>query len=127
MPTGLSAFAANGMLNGFRASAFSVAAVYIKLHTGDPGSAFTANAATETTRKLASFAAASGGSITSNSALTWTAIAGSQTATHFVAYDDLTAGNALFSGVISPSVAYNAGDTVTCASGSLSANVTLAS
>lgn len=99
---------------------------FIKLHTGAPGAAGTANAATETTRKQCSFAAASAGAIASNGALTWTTIAGSQDATHFSAWDHVSAGTFLFSGTITAN-AYTAGDTYTVASGALTATITIAS
>jgi len=119
MATGLSAFQANAFLD-------SLSGVYIKLHIGDPGANGTANAATETTRKLASFASASSGSIATDAALTWTNIAGSEDATHFTAWDNATTGNFLFSGLITGNP-YTAGDTLTIASGSLTASLTLAS
>lgn len=99
---------------------------WIKLHTGAPGSAATANAATETTRKQATFAAASGGSVASNGALSWTNIAGSQDATDFSAWTASSAGTFGFSGVITAN-AYTAGDTYSVASGGLTASFTLAS
>lgn len=103
----------------FNNTAFgAVAAVYIKLHTGDPGDAGANNAATETTRKSVSFAAASGGSIASDAQIQWTNIAGSQDATHFSLWDDVSAGNCLFTGTITAN-AYTAGDTFTIASGDL--------
>jgi uncharacterized membrane protein YgdD (TMEM256/DUF423 family) len=105
---------------------FAVAAVYVKLHVGDPGANGTANAATETTRKEASFSAASSGALASDSALTWTNIADSQDATHFTAWDNVSAGNFLFSGTITAN-AYTAGDTFTISSGSLNVSLTLAS
>jgi hypothetical protein len=127
MATGLSAYTANKLLDALgNATAFSVADVYIKLHVGDPGANGTSNAATETTRKVVTFAAPSTGSIASDSAASWTNIAGSQDATHFTAWDNLTAGNFLFSGTIT-SNPYTAGDTVTIASGSLTASLTIAS
>jgi hypothetical protein len=127
MATGLSAYTANKFLDALgNATAFSVADVYIKLHVGDPGANGTTNPATETTRKVVTFAAAANGSIASDSAATWTNIAGSQDATHFTAWDNLTAGNFLFSGTIT-SNPYTAGDTVTIASGSLTASLTVAS
>ena len=127
MATGLSAYTANKFLDALgNATAFSVADVYIKLHVGDPGANGTSNAATETTRKVVTFAAASTGSIASDSAASWTNIAGSQDATHFTAWDNLTAGNFLFSGTIT-SNPYTAGDTVTIASGALTASLTIAS
>ena len=127
MATGISDYLANQWLDALgNNDTFAVAAVYVKLHVGDPGAAGTSNPATETTRKEASFSAASSGTLTSDSALTWTNIAGSQDATHFTAWDNLSAGNFLFSGTITAN-AYTAGDTFTIASGSLTVSLTIAS
>lgn len=127
MATGISSYLADQWLDALgNNDTFAVAAVYVKLHVGDPGAAGTANAATETTRKEASFSAASSGTLTSDSALTWTNIAGSQDATHFTAWDNISTGNFLFSGTITAN-AYTAGDTFTIASGSLTVSLTLAS
>jgi len=127
MATGLSAYLANSFLNSLgNATAYSVAQPYIKLHVGDPGVNGTTNAAVETTRKSVSFAAANAGAIASDADITWTNIAGSEDATHFTAWDNLTAGNFLFSGTITGNP-YTAGDTYTIASGSLTASLTVAS
>lgn len=127
MATGLSSYLANSFLDALgNATSFSVTTVYIKLHTGDPGANGTANAATETTRKSASFSAASAGALASDADITWTNIAGSQDATFFTAWDNASAGNFLFSGTISGN-AYTAGDTYVIPSGSLTASLTLAS
>ena len=127
MATGISAYLANQWLDALgNNDTFAVTNVYVKLHVGDPGAAATANAATETTRKEASFSAASSGALTSDAALTWTNISGSQDATHFSAWDNLTAGNFLFSGTITAN-AYTAGDTFTIASTSLTVSLTVAS
>jgi len=127
MAHGLSAYLCNSFLDALgNATAYSVAVPYIKLHTGDPGAAGTANPATETTRKSISFGAASAGAITSDADISWTNISGSQDATHFSAWDSLTAGNFLFSGTITGN-AYTAGDTYTITSGNLSASLTVAS
>ena len=127
MATGVSSYLANAWLDAVgNATSFSVATVYVKLHVGDPGANGTSNAATETTRKAASFAAASSGSIASDAAITWTNIAGSQDATHFTAWDNISAGNFLFSGTITAN-AYTAGDTFTISSGALTVSLTLAS
>ena len=127
MATGLSSYLANKFLDAVgNATAYSVANVYVKLHTGDPGANGTANAATETTRKEVTFAAASGGAIASDAAVTWTNIAGSEDASYFTAWDNASAGNFLFSGTITGN-AYTAGDTYTIPSGSLTASLTLAS
>ena len=127
MATGLSAYLANKFLDAVgNATAYSAANVYVKLHVGDPGANGTANAATETTRKEVTFASATAGSIASDAAVTWTNIAGSQDATFFTAWDNVSAGNFLFSGSITGN-AYIAGDTYTIPSGSLTASLTVAS
>jgi hypothetical protein len=127
MATGLSAYLANSFLNALgNATAYSVATPYIKLHVGDPGVNGTTSPAVETTRKSVSFAAAANGAIASDADITWTNIAGSEDATHFTAWDNLTAGNFLFSGTITGNP-YTAGDTYTIASGSLTASLIVAS
>ena len=127
MATGISSYLANAWLNALgNATAFSVTTPYIKLHVGDPGSAGTSNAATETTRKSVSFAAASNGALASDADVSWTNIAGSQDATHFTAWDNETAGNFLFSGTITGN-AYTAGDTYTISSAGLTVSLTVAS
>ena len=127
MATGVSSYLANAWLDAVgNNTSFAVTTVYVKLHVGDPGANGTSNAATETTRKAASFAAASTGSIASDAAITWTNIAGSQDATHFTAWDNVSAGNFLFSGTITAN-AYTAGDTFTISSGALTVSLTLAS
>jgi hypothetical protein len=127
MATGLSSYLANAFLDSVgNNTSFAVGAVYVKLHTGDPGANGTGNPATETTRKAASFAAASSGSLASDVDITWTNIAGSQDATFFTAWDSATTGNFLFSGTINGN-AYTAGDTYVIPSGSLTVSLTLAS
>jgi hypothetical protein len=85
--------------------------VYVKLHTGDPGEAATSNAASETTRKAASWAAASSGSIATDATLEWTNVAATETYTHWSLWDASTSGNALWTGALSSSAAVTAGDT----------------
>jgi hypothetical protein len=127
MATGISAYLANAWLDALgNATSFSVTTAYVKLHVGDPGAAGTSNAATETTRKSVSFAAASNGALASDADVSWTNIAGSQDATHFTAWDNETAGNFLFSGTITGN-AYTAGDTYTISSGGLTVSLTVAS
>lgn len=127
MATGISSYLADKWLAALgNATAFSVTTVYVKLHVGDPGSAGTGNPATETTRKQVSFNAATGGALTSSADVTWTNISGSEDATHFTAWDNLTTGNFLFSGTITGNP-YTAGDTYTITAGSLSASLTVAS
>jgi hypothetical protein len=127
MATGLSSYLAGSWLDAVgNNTSFAVAQVYVKLHVGDPSSNGTANPATETTRKAASFGTASAGVLTSDADIVWTNIAGSQTATFFTAWDATTAGNFLFSGSITGNP-YTAGDTFTIASGALTVSLTLAS
>lgn len=127
MAQGLSNYLCNAILNAVgNNTSFSVAVPYVKLHVGDPGAAGTANPATETTRKSISFAVASAGAIASDADISWTNISGSQDATHFTVWDDVSAGNFLFSGSVTAG-AYTAGDTYTITSGNLSASLTVAS
>jgi hypothetical protein len=127
MPTGLSSYLANKFLDAVgNATAYSATDVYVKLHIGDPGANGTANAATETTRKSVSFSAASAGGLTSDADLSWESIAGSEDATFFTVWDNLSAGNFLFSGTVAGNP-YTAGDTFTIPSGSLTVSLTLAS
>ena len=127
MAHGLSAYLCNSWLDSVgNNTSFAVAVAYVKLHTQDPGPLGTAFPATETTRKAISFGAASAGVIASDADISWTNIAGSQDATHFTVWDNLTAGNFLFSGNVVAG-AYTAGDTYTITAGNLTATLTVAS
>lgn len=128
MATGLSATVANGFLAALcRAVNYTApTAHWIKLHVGDPGASGASNAATETTRKQASFANETGGTITTNAALTWTNVAGSEDFSHFSAFDASTAGNFLCSGTVTAN-AVTAGDTFTIASSDLDYALSVAS
>ena len=85
--------------------------VYLKLHTGDPGEDATSNAATETTRKVTSWSAASSGAIATSATVEWTNVSTTETYTHWSMWDAATAGNALWKGALSASAAVTAGDT----------------
>jgi hypothetical protein len=85
--------------------------VYIKLHTADSGEAGTTAAASETTRKVAAWATASSGSIATSATLEWTNVAATETYTHWSMWDDVSAGNCLWTGALSSSAAVTAGDT----------------
>ena len=85
--------------------------VYVKLHTGDPGEAATSNAATETTRKAASWSAASSGSIATDATIEWTNVSTTETYSHWSLWDASSGGNALWTGALSTSAAVTAGDT----------------
>lgn len=94
-------------------------AFWVKLHTGSPGAAGTTNAAAETARKQASFAAASGGSMTTDGALTWTSVAATETFTHVSFWTASTAGTFLGSDEIDTPQATLIGGTLTIPTGSL--------
>lgn len=85
--------------------------VYVKLHTGDAGEDGTANAASETTRKVVSWSAAASGSIGSSATLEWTNVSTTETYSHWSLWDNVSAGNCLWSGALSSSAAVTAGDT----------------
>jgi hypothetical protein len=106
------------------ASGFNVAAVYAKLHTGDPGSAGTANAAANTTRKSLTVAAASAGSKATSADLIWTAVPNAETYTHVSLWDDPAAGNYLWSQALTASKTVSVGDTFEILSGQLTLAIT---
>jgi hypothetical protein len=97
--------------------------VYVKLHTGDPGEDCTGNAASETTRKAATFGAASVGAVTSDADITWTNVAATETYSHISIWDAVNAGNPLWYGALTASKAVTAGDTFTIPSASLTASL----
>lgn len=113
MATGIAVGQANAILDALIRSVTYTdpAACYVKLHTGAPGSAGTANAATETTRKVVTCSAAALGSITNTVSCAWTNVAGTETYTHvslwstvgpaggtFLASDELTDDQAVVAG-----------------------------
>lgn len=126
MTVGLAAAVANAFLDalGNAANYTAPTVFYVKLHTGDPGAAGTSNAATETTRKQASFSAASGGAITTDAALTWTNVSTSETYSHVSFWDHVSAGNFLGSDDLAVARAVTAGDTFTIATGDLDLSFT---
>ena len=101
------------------------AAVYVQLHTGDPGSAGTSNVAACTTRKAAAFAAASAGTATTNAAVTWTGADGtaSETLTWVSFWTASSAGTFLGRDDLPSSKVVTAGDTITIASGDIDLSI----
>jgi len=116
MAVGLASAVSNALLNALvnQANYTAPTAIWIQLHTGDPGSAGTANVATETTRKdvTSSFSAASGGAVTNDVAVTWTSVAGSEDFTHWSLWSASTSGTFYLSGTVTAN-AVTAGDTFT--------------
>lgn len=104
MALGMSQYLANELFDAIgNNGTFAVAQVHIQLHIGDPGAAGTANPAAETDRVAVSFAVAALGVMTSDTDTTWLAVAGTETYTHYSAWDAATVGNFLWSGTLTAS------------------------
>lgn len=89
------------------------AAVYAKLHLGDPGAAGTSNAAAETTRQQVTFgSAAATGAISNTAAVEWVNVSTTETVTWVSFWTASTAGTFLGRDDLSSSAALTAGDTL---------------
>ena len=116
MTAGLNSTRANSRLSVYRNTAdTAIAAVYVKLHTGDPGSAGTANASAVTTRNAVTWSAPSAGSM-SLSSLSSFSMTGSETISYISLWDASTAGNFLESLALSSSVPVINGSTLSFSS-----------
>lgn len=96
--------------------------VYLALHTADPTDAGTGAEVSGNgyARQAITFAAASSGSASSNSAEEFTASGGDfGTITHFGIWDALTSGNLLYHGALTASKTIADGDTLRFASGNI--------
>lgn len=111
--TDISDAIANAMLDAVcRNVAFAVAAVHLKLHLGDPGSAGTSNPAAHTTRVQATFgAAAASGAIANTAAVSFASLSATEAITHVSAWSASSAGTFLFRKAASASASVQAGDT----------------
>jgi hypothetical protein len=119
MTVGLSAAnTANKLLNtiGRTGTTFTAGSLYVQLHTGDPGSAGTANASAVTTRYAATFSAASAGSMALTSMGGTYAMTGTETISHISLHDASTAGNFLWSVALTASKSVINGDTLSLTS-----------
>jgi hypothetical protein len=104
---------AHPWLDMLRGSAFTApAGTFIKLHTGDPGAAATANVSAVTGRQAATFSAASGGAIALSNAPAFTMTA-SETISHISVWDASTAGNLLWTAALTTPRAVVDTDTLT--------------
>lgn len=91
------------------------AANYIQLHTGDPGSAGTANVSAVTTRVVATSAASTGGSRALNGTLPSWSMTATETITHISVWTAATAGTFLHSVALTTSKSVVSSDTLTLA------------
>ncbi len=117
----------NKMLDALtgRGSYTASAAVYVKLHLGDPGSAGTSNAAANTTRQAATFgAAASTGAISNTAAVEWTNVSNTETYSHISLWTASSGGTFLGSDDLSSTAAVTAGDTFRIPTGDLDITIT---
>lgn len=105
----------------FNNSTFTVGAnLYLALYTTNPTAA---NTGTEVTggsyaRQAASFAASSGGAITTDADITFTNLP-SATITHYGILDALTGGNLIVYGQLPVTIIANSGDDVTISAGNI--------
>lgn len=100
------------------------AAVWVKLHTGDPGSAGTSNAAGNTTREQATFAASSAGANASNADVVWTSVSTAETYSDVSYWTASSGGTFLGSCALTANKTVAIGDTFTIPSGSLTMALT---
>lgn len=113
MAVGAASATANAWLNVLRGTTYTgIANIYVKLHTGDPGAAGTANASGVTTRNALTLNAASAGSCTLGTLASYS-MTGTETISHVSIWDNSTAGNFIASGALSASKSVNNGDTLT--------------
>ncbi len=126
MATGITAAQANSMLDAYmRGTSYAGNSTpFVKLHTGDPGSAGTSNAAGNTTRQSAAFAAASAGANATNADIVWTNVNTAETYSHVSLWTAVSAGTFLGSAALTASKTVAIGDTFTIASGSLTMAIT---
>jgi hypothetical protein len=117
MAVGLAPATANAILTAMdNGATFSITALWVKLHIGDPGAAGTANPAVETTRKQASFGTPAGGVMATDAAMSWVSVAGTEDYTHYSLWSASTAGTFHGSGLVTAN-AVTAGDNFDLPSG----------
>jgi hypothetical protein len=108
-----------------RATAYSEAGVWVKLHLADPGAAGTTSPAANTSRQQATFGAAAASRTISNTvAVEWTSVPNTETYTHVSLWDASTGGNFLGRDDLSSSAAVTAGDTFRIPIGDLDLTIT---
>lgn len=125
MSTGISQTHSHAVLNVLRGTDYTGISPFLAAHTGDPGSAGTANASAETTRKAVTFGAPSAGSSVA-SAVSWTSwSAGAEDISHVSLWSASTSGTFLMSAALSATKSLTDGDTlsvtVTATQGTLAA------
>jgi hypothetical protein len=113
----------NSLLNAyFNNTSYANANVWLKLHTGDPGTAGANNAAGETTRQEVTFPAAAVAATSNDNTVTWTSVSTAETYSWLSLWTAAAAGT--FTGRVQlvASKAVNIGDTFTIPIGDFDAN-----
>lgn len=121
MPTGISSYLANKLLDHAtgRASFTMPAAVYAKIHTGQPGAAGSSNSSAQTTRIATTFSAAASGSIAISNNPEFTLNATEQIS-HVSFWDAATNGNFLWSATATAAKGGGSGDIIRISTNTLS-------
>lgn len=115
----------NSLLNALcRNTSYANAAVWVQLHTGDPGLAGTSNVAGNTTRQQATFGSvASGGAIANTVAVAWTSVSTSETYSYASLWSASTSGTFLGSAALTQSKVVNSGDNFSLPIGDLDVTI----
>lgn len=121
MAAGVAEAERNKILDAYsRNVSYVNAAVWVKLHTGDPGNAGAANPAGNTTRQQATFASAAAVGAQSNSAqIQWTNVPNAETYSWISLWSASSAGNFLGNAQLTTPRTVAIGDTFTIPVGDL--------
>jgi len=126
MAVGVSTTLSNSWLNVIRGGAAGTtytapAAVYVQLHTANPGTAGTTSVSSVTTRQAATFSAATTGVLSLSNTPSFTSWAGTngEVVSHVSFWDATSTGNFLWSAALTASKTINTGDTLNISSASL--------
>jgi hypothetical protein len=126
MAVGVSTTLSNSWLNVIRGGAAGTtytapAAVYVQLHTANPGTAGTTSVSSVTTRQAATFSASTTGVLSLSNTPSFTSWAGTngEVVSHVSFWDASSTGNFLWSAALTASKTINTGDTLNISSASL--------
>lgn len=126
MTTGLSATVANDITGALvNAGTYTgPSALWVKLHTGDPGAAGTSNPATNTTREQATFGTPSGGVAATTGDVTWSVVPASETYSYVSVWDASSGGNFVGSAELAAAISVTSGQSFDIPAGNLAVNLT---
>lgn len=115
----------NAYLNALcKNTSYANAAVWVQMHTGDPGSAGTSNPAGNTTRQQGTFGSvASGGAISNTADIAWTSVSTTEVYSHISLWSASTSGTYLGSASLTASKSVNSGDNFSIPTGDLDISI----